>query len=349
MPRVNQRGPRPLELAWSADIGDCGLSLSFRADGRELAIASASGEICIFETVHGKLVSKVDAHPGGALGVAFAPKGERLASVGQDGSLCIHNSSEPGRELIRVMRGRGWTEQLAWSHDGARLAVSAGKRVTVFDSNDLRDQAPPLYEWTDHASAVTGLAFDPRNSLRLAAASYGGVKLWSLIAGELERALVWKGSMISLSWSPDGAYIACGCQDQSVHFWRLASGADSEMSGYAAKPKAIAWCWDSSLLATSGDATATLWDFAGRGPEGTEPIILHGHVDHVSALSFAPKAVSLATGGHDGRVVFWQPRRSTSPIAAGELGPDGVETLRWSPTQMSVAAVDKLGRVALLR
>ena len=31
---------------------------------------------------------------------------------------------------------------------------------------------------------------------------------------------------------PDGDIVACGSQDNSVHFWRRSTGMDAEMTGY---------------------------------------------------------------------------------------------------------------------
>jgi WD40 repeat protein len=87
----------------------------------------------------------------------------------------------------------------------------------------------------------------------------------------------------------DAKVIACGSQDASVHFWRLKSGKDSEMTGYPFKPKALAWDRESKLLATAGDAKVTVWDFRGKGPEGSRPIQLESHKGVCTRLAFSPR------------------------------------------------------------
>lgn len=57
---------------------------------------------------------------------------------------------------------------------------------------------------------------------------------------------------------PDGKVIAGGARDRSVRFWRLPRGGASQMRGFPFKPKHMAWDSESRLLATSGDAAATL-------------------------------------------------------------------------------------------
>lgn len=55
--------------------------------------------------------------------------------------------------------------------------------------------------------------------------------------------------MLSIAFAPDGRTVA-GCQDHSVHFWRVASGKDAQMCGYPAKPRQISFSWDGRWLAT---------------------------------------------------------------------------------------------------
>jgi WD40 repeat protein len=154
--------------------------------------------------------------------------------------------------------------------------------------------------------------------------------------------LAWKGSLISMAWSPDAKVIACGSQDSSVHFWRLASGNDSQMSGYPFKPKALAWDRESKLLATSGDATVTVWDFRGKGPEGTRPIQLEAHKGVCTSLAFSPHGGMLASGGQDLSVLLWEPRKSSKPLRFAFLE-DEVTGLCWHPERPTLVGADASG------
>ena len=91
--------------------------------------------------------------------------------------------------------------------------------------------------------------------------------------------------------------MACGSQDNTVHFWRRSTEEDSMMSGYPVKPSALAFDDSGALLATGGGEAVTVWSFHGRGPEGTTPGVLEFHAQPVTTLSFAPGAMLLASGG----------------------------------------------------
>ncbi|MBC7172231.1 MAG: WD40 repeat domain-containing protein, partial [Polyangiaceae bacterium] len=166
-------------------------------------------------------------------------------------------------------------------------------------------------------------------------------KVWAR-DGSLVRGLPGGGG----AWveSPDAKVIACGTQDSAVHFWRLAFGRDSQMSGYPLKPKALAWDSESKLLATSGDATVTVWDFRGNGPEGSCPLQLQGHKGVCTRLAFSPRKGVLASGSQDTSVLLWEPRRGEKPIRFAFLEGE-VTGLAWHPEHHTLVGTDASGTV----
>ena len=65
----------------------------------------------------------------------------------------------------------------------------------------------------------------------LATACYGQVQFLDGVSGNLIQKLEWKGSLVSIALSSDSDVVACGSQDNSVHFWRRSSGNDSKNVG----------------------------------------------------------------------------------------------------------------------
>jgi WD40 repeat protein len=117
------------------------------------------------------------------------------------------------------------------------------------------------------------------------------------------------------------------------------------MSGYTFKPQALAFDSESKLLATSGDATVTVWDFRGKGPEGTRPIQLESHKGVCTQLAFSPLQGVLASGGQDATVFLWEPRRGTRPIRFAFLE-DEITALQWHPLHRGLLAADASGNAA---
>ncbi len=120
------------------------------------------------------------------------------------------------------------------------------------------------------------------------------------------------------------------------------------MSGYPSKPSALAFDAKGTLLATGGGNAVTVWNFHGKGPEGTRPGPLELHVKTVSTLAFAPKGRYLASGGRDGAVVIWALRKDGegSPVGAAQTA-DVVSELYWRADGKALAGLDARGGVAV--
>lgn len=340
MPRVSAEAPTAkteLRPRFRRAAGDYVIALEVAGGGRLCLAGLGDGRVLGIDLGTGEEVFAVAAHAGGVLGVSPSPDGRFFATCGQEASAKLWTTQG---ELVRELPGGGgaWVEHVAWARAGGRLATASGKRVRVWTS-----EGEPIVETEPLASTVTGLAWRA-DGTGLAATCYGGVHILPFVPGAKARHLAWKGSLISVAWSPDAKVIACGSQDCSVHFWRLASGNDSQMSGYPWKPKALSWDHESKLLATSGEAVVTVWDFRGKGPEGTRPIQLEGHQGVCTALAFGPKTGVLASGSQDTSVLLWEPRRGSRPTRFGFLE-DEVTCLSWHPEQDTLVAGDASGTV----
>ena len=263
-----------------------------------------------------------------------------LAAGGADGALRL--CAGGGQQSV-IPLGRAWLEQLAWSPDGTRCAVAAGREIVHVDAmGQVGRRSGPL------ESTVTGLAWRSGGK-QLVSSCYGGVRVLEGTALEVTRRLPWKGSILTLALSPNGRIVAAGCQDDTVHFWRFANGEDAQMTGYPAKPTSLSWRADSRALATNGGSTITVWPFDGRGPQGRALLELAGHDKPVSTVVFAPFGAALASGCSGGRLCLWAPDQSTVPIASVQMGA-GVERLAWGGRDFrSLAAADAAGVVCVWR
>ena len=232
---------------------------------------------------------------------------------------------------------------MAWPPDGQWLAASCSRQVRVYGADGAE-----VWRSDDHPSTVSALAWS--NAGELATACYGRVTFFDASTGKLRQKLEWKGSLVSMVLSPDGDIVACGSQDNSVHFWRRSTEQDSMISGYSGKPSALAFDDTGTLLATGGGDAVTVWSFQGDGPEGTYPGILEHHVQPVTALAFARRGMRLASAARDGDVVVWSLQRDGEgrAIGAAVLAGTGAE-LYWRPDGRALAALDARGGVTVWR
>lgn len=330
-----------LHQSWSAEVNDYAIAGGWTQGGDTLIVGDSAGGVYAFD---GKSGATVWACPGkhedGLLAMTVHPSGKAFATAGQDGRILIWDVAK-GQVKHVVDVGTGWVENVAWSPDGQWLGASCSRQVCVYSADGKE-----IWQSDDHPSTISTIAWS--NTEELATACYGRVTFFDASTGELRQKLEWKDSLVSMVLSPDGNIVACGSQDNSVHFWRRSTERGSKMSGYPGKPSALAFDDTGTLLATGGCEAVTVWSFQGSGPEGTQPSVLEVHVQPVTTLAFARRGMRLASGARDGMVVVWslQDDGGGDPIGAALLE-DVIAELYWRPDDRALAALDAQGGVTV--
>ncbi len=331
------------------DTEDYPAALSWSGDGRWLALGTTAGEIWLIDVAQQRCAQRWTAHTSGLHQLSWHPTRLSLASSGQDGCARLWQVEANGKasctaelSFTGVQGANGWVEQLQWRPDGSQLAVAAGRALHVYNQQGALQR-----QWLFEQSTIAALAWRPKGA-QLAVAGYGGVSLYTpLDENAAPRKLAWKGSMLSLAWSPDARVIAAGCQDSSVHFWYIQTYQDSMMSGFAGKPKALAWSRNSRWLAVAADQDIIVWPFDGKGPEDRSPTVMSFHTDFLSAAAFAPKGDWLLAGCRGGVLSLWPRVGAERPVITFNL-PSSIEFASWSPGKSPmVAAVAACGRLVI--
>ena len=344
MSGLNVDSPRGvLRPGWSARVGDYAIAGGWTPRGEVLVVGDVAGGVYAFDGRSGATIwAQRGVHEGGLLAVAIHPNRPVFATAGQDGRVLVWSAAE-GRVSLAVDVGSGWVENVAWSPDGKWLAASCSRQVHAYGADGAR-----VWRSDDHPGTVSAIAWS--GTEELATACYGRVTFFGASTGELRQKLEWIGSLVSMVLSPNGDIVACGSQDNSVHFWRRSTEQDSMMSGYSGKPSALAFDDTDTLLATGGGEAVTVWSFQGSGPEGTRPGVLDLHVQTVTTLAFARRGMRLASGARDGGVVVWSLGRDGqgAPIGAAPLA-DVVGALYWRQDGRALAALDAQGGATVWR
>ena len=333
----NPRGM--LHDGWTSQVDDFAIACGWAKKGNIFLVGGSAGGLYAFNGSNGKsLWNKESSHQEGLLALDINPEGDNFATSGQDGAVRFWNS-ENGNELNFIDLGKGWVEHLCWSPDGKYLAIAFSRTVYVYSST-----AKEIWKSEQHPSTVSALAWAKENEL--ATACYGQVCFYDITQNKVNQKLEWRGSLVSMVISSNGDIVACGSQDNSVHFWRRSTGHDAEMTGYPGKPSNIAFDHTGKLLATGGSERVTVWSFEGNGPEGTIPGELGHHTEAVSSLSFANKSKLIASGSRDGSVVvsFLQNNGDGNPVGAAFSG-NSISALAWKPDDCAIAAVNSKGGV----
>ena len=336
-----------LDVHWESAIGDHVIGLCWSPGGSRVAAAPVTGPLAIYCGDTGERKLDFAGHGFGTAQVAWSPasKAPVLASCGQDGCIRIWDAAA-GRQLAELKGGADWVEHLAWSRTGQYLATAAGRKLRMWN---LSDPAQPelLHDYDEHASTIAGIQWKP-GADELAACGYNGLTFWSPTQHTMLRRFDWKGSMLTLAWSPDAKYIATGNQDSTVQFWMMGTGKELQMWGYRAKIRELAWDQKSRYLATGGSSVAVVWDCSGKGPSGSKPLLLEFHQRLLTQLKFQEEGGLLASGCDEGLVAVWRPGKDPKPLATAYLA-TGVSQLAWSPSGRRLAVGTEDGSVQILR
>ena len=108
--------------------------------------------------------------------------------------------------------------------------------------------------------------------------------------------------VISVAFSLDGKWLACGSVDGMVRLWNGRNGSCTLLEGHTEYVRCISFSPNGKILATgSGDGSICLWDLGDKSYRR-----LNAHNGAIMSISFSPSGSSLASGSlADGDVRLW--------------------------------------------
>lgn len=351
---------------WAATLDDYAIDLAWSPDGTLLAAASAAGGITLYEAATGAVKQALAGHADGANALAWMPSarkaeagGQRtdiLATGGQDGCVRLWNASD-GKQLAEVKLGNAWVEHLVWQTVGGQLAgaasgpllfAAAGKKLVA-----LQPDGSIAHHFPDAPKTISALAPTPPSVLRpsssaaVAAACFGQVVVWDAEKFTAQKEFPYGNAIYALTWSPDGRWLVAGCHDNAVHLWVPAEDLELHMSGYETRLKELSFSQDSKWLATGGGKDVCVWDCAGAGPEGREPLQLP-QTSRTTAVAFQNQHSLLATGDGAGVFTLWGPTRK-NPMVAEVKMPSAATKFAWSADDSLLAVGTEKGVVYVFK
>ncbi len=311
---------------------------AFSADSASMAFALGDGRIASLDLEDGSVLAW-QAHEGSCLCLAAHPLGGWI-SGGDDGRAVF---SSPGGECTMLHQEPGvWAEHLSASRDGTLMAMSLGKKALVLD---LAAGSTAVYG--PARAAISGLCVSPAGGA-LAATGVGGVTLWDMEEQREPIELDLRGLNLSPAFSPDGSYLACGHQENTVHVLDLSSRKVFALSGLPAKPGKLAWSHDGGLVLHTGTKAVICWPVPRCFDGNPQPIAFAVQEDaRMCALAANPRISFAACGFTDGTLLLAELKRFAAFPVPLDLG-SPVSALAWSASGMHLSIAFEDGRVALL-
>jgi WD40 repeat protein len=205
-----------------------------------------------------------------------------------------------GKRVLMVQDNAGVVVSLSWSPDGKKLASGATDQ-TASIWNAVTGQR--LYKLEGHRGAVYALAWSPSGK-HLAAGGYENpLKLWNPDTGKEEKTLKEYRAGLTVAWSPNGKLLASGGLSDPLRFWAETGKAPANIGTSDPQPAVnlLAWSPNNEIIVECrGSSGAYL--YAVRTGK-----LLHALSNWagVTALAWSTKGETLAVGGNDRTVRFW--------------------------------------------
>jgi WD40 repeat protein len=316
----------PASAAADARAGTALSAVAFSPDGKWLAAGGAVGVVTLWD---GRGRKQLQTLRCGAevRGLAFAPRGDRLAAACEDRQVRIWMRSGDEFRPEHTLRCRGSVKAVAFAPDGRLVACGTSGAGNIY----LYDPVKGVLRRTlwEASNGIEALAFTPDGKTLVSAGN--GLKLWDLPAAGIkpdaaegldvpleelrrrEARLVRKRLagywVVGVAVSPDGSL--------------LASAGHLDAGGEPRAPKSVG-LWD----AKTGKLLRTL----ARGPA------------QITSVAFSPDGSRVAAFSRDGAVRLWEASTGklvrTWQVQAGERG-----SVAFAPDGSLLAAADAGGAV----
>lgn len=296
--------------------------LAFSSDGQVLAAATIEGAIYVYPMGHNDFLTPIDifaGHEGNIRSIAFDAGSQKLASVGDDGTLRLW--------YLRQNWHEGAIHDIAYSPDGSQYAsVGAVGPIRVWNASD---HSLDMTLGTGETPQRT-VAFTP-DQRYLISSSREQIELWNLETGTLSQTLSSpEGYINDIAIHPAGDLLASVGQDAKIYLWSLSNGSLSHtLEGHDDEILTVHFSPDGQFLATAGwDQTIHLWTVDDQALRHTlvQPNESHSHAEGVFDVAFHPNDESLVSAGLDNLIYHWSI-------------PDGQLLNQWPMPQSDVARI----------
>jgi WD40 repeat protein len=342
--RLEQAGVNALRQFESEEIA--GLMAAMRAgytlqdmvgERESLADYPAMSPLWVLQTILDEIHERnqLIGHRGEVRNVDFSPDGERLATVGQDGTIHLWNLT--GQKLAQFQAHQEPIWSVRFSPDGQFLATASEDGTA-----HLWDLAGnQLAQVEGHQHHVISVSFSPNGKFLATASEDGTARLWDLAGKQLAVLRGHEGEVWHVSFSPDGQRLATGGEDGTVRLWDLTGQELIRFEGHTGPVFGLSFNPDGTRLATTGlDRTVRLWDLSGK-----ELAQWESSRDLVFSISFSPDGKRIATAGADGKARLWDV--TGQPLAKLSGHQNWVYSARFSSDGARLATAGADGTVRL--
>jgi WD40 repeat protein len=350
-------------------------SVAFSPDGKTIASGSWDKTIILWniqivsnkpENKRKSIKNLLGEHQSSIRKVAFDPSGKILASVSNDSTIILWDTSTYN-PIGQPLDGY----QIAFSPNGKMLASancskynSSGCEQSEIILRDVVTRQPIGESLSSPTNTVNDIAFSPDSKIIASAGcgkhdeSYsicqeGQVILWDIATRQQfgQPLIGLRGDIDSVIFSPDGKMLASVISNKwTMILWDLSSSQPIRKS-LESFAYTFAFSPDGKMFVTGSlNNTIILWDSNTRRPIGQPFSERKGYDSYKSAyipVEFSPDGKTLASGDFDNTIILWEVK-TRQPIGRPLTGHfNYVHSVSFSPDGKTLASGDEDGKVIL--
>jgi WD40 repeat protein len=332
-------GHRGYAKLWDATTGDVLIdrfpgegggvwSVAFSPDGEQVAIATSTGRVAVWDLASRQQVHTLRGHTSFVYAVAFSLDGRYLATGGWDSTIRLWDRAT-GAHVRTYTGNRGKIHGLYFSPDGQWIVSASGggdrslKLWSVASGLELAT-------FHGHLHSVQCVAFSPDGSQIASGSADRTVKLWFATPNLQLTVGGQRAHVRSVAFSPDGKLVASAALDNHP-LWDPTTGEERLSFETQGGLGALAFSPDGRRLAS---AALTPEVIVRDATSGRKMLTLMGTMHDVirSSVAFSPDGQTLAVADNDESVKVWNVitgRRlrtlhgHTAPVWGVAFSPDG--------------------------
>lgn len=184
----------------------------------EFVIGCGDGSLQIWSISQNKILYKIKGNSNLVHQVSYSPNGSMIASAGYDYKVNVWNSKD--LTLITSLDKHKHAVYCAkWSHDGTKLASSAGVldlTVKIWDTNNWT----LIKDLIGHTNKINSCVWSPNDKFILSADDNDHIIKWDVNSGTLMKDFIAQsGGVYYADWSPFGGRFVSAGLNGNVKIW----------------------------------------------------------------------------------------------------------------------------------